>query len=652
MISLISILLIVNGLLVSVKGQNPNYDANNSPWEVIGESPVVCIHSMLLPNNKLLCIERPREFPYAQNSNSDGRTVSEIQLGDEDLGIKSVYHIQSPEIFENAFCGHHSQMANGSIFVVGGDQRELFEASNGTILIHDTLVDPQVNPDISDYNGKMFLIDGAKGRRIFNPCKQDDDSCEGGEWVQLPNMTTERWYPTALTLADGSFIILSGSFRNLDLENHDGNNNPTYEYWPEREGNWPKQLNALTWAFPFSLYPQAYVLPDGKVFVLVSNRTIVIDPENDNDSDQPPTVYSDLSIENHAPWLYPFMPASAVMPLTKKNNWEYKLMFCGGSEALSSSYVRTSNIGNAGDAGNSRPNASKACVQFNPKADNNQNWERIEDMPHGRLMADNVLLPDGKILYLNGAGWGYAGGNGGQAQYATDPVFAPDLFDPDAPIGQRWQTLEEASVARLYHSGALLIESGHVIATGSEMQNYVDFWPTPDPNCWPASNTPCTLPFETRIERFTPPYLRSKSEDDRLKIDSIEKSVISYESIFRISSNKNSDNIDRVTATRYGTATHQLNLDQRFYELDIIKRKDNDIYVSAPTNSSMAPPGNWFIWLLDSDGTPSRAKTVQFAFGDVTDSSKTNGALSNSYGKLTIISIVLTIFINQVFNLV
>ena len=88
-------------------------------------------------------------------------------------------------------------------------------------------------------------------------------------------------------------------------------------------------------------------------------------------------------------------------------------------------------------------------------------------MPNARLMPDSVLLPDGKILYVNGLGWGQAGGNAGQVQYAQNPVYATDLYDPSS--GQ-WTTLAPATNKRLYHSGALLLSSGHVMTQGSDMK--------------------------------------------------------------------------------------------------------------------------------------------------------------------------------------
>ena len=46
-------------------------------WNVIGMSGAVCLHSILLPENKILCMERPRPPPYPMNPYTNGKRVSD-----------------------------------------------------------------------------------------------------------------------------------------------------------------------------------------------------------------------------------------------------------------------------------------------------------------------------------------------------------------------------------------------------------------------------------------------------------------------------------------------------------------------------------------------------------------------------------------------
>ncbi|KAJ3286506.1 hypothetical protein HK104_008998 [Borealophlyctis nickersoniae] len=586
-------------------------------WDVIGDSAVVCIHTLQLPNGKLLCIERPREKPFSFNPYSNGRTVSEITLEGESVegstpSVSSSFSIQAPDIYANAFCGGHAQMGNGSLLVVGGDPRSLIQAPNGTILINEGLP-----PELA--NLPAFLVDGGRAMRVFTPCAVGDTACKGGTWSQAADMPLPRWYPTVTTLKDGSSIIISGSLHNIDFDHLADNNNPTYEYYPPRGA--PRPLDILTWAYPHSLYPLAFTMPSGKAWLFVSNKTAIIDPEKDaNGSDyvQPSSGgVPDLDervVPDHSPWIYPHTPAAVVLPMTIKNNWSFKIQLCGGSLSPNSAVAKAQNVGDVGDAAFPRTPASDACVQINPD-DAAPKWTKVDNLPTARLMPDNVLLPDGTILYMNGAGWGQSGGNAGQVQYAYPPVMSVDLFDPEAPAGSQWKTLANMTVPRLYHSGALLLPSGHVITTGSEMNNYKDYWPTPNPNCWPAAYTPCADPFERRIERFIPPYLQTGKP--RPEIASVPKSV-TYGSMFKISMNTDATKIKRVNALRYATTTHGVNTDQRLVELEIHGVSSTALYVKAPPNGGIAPPGNWMIFPLQ-DGVPAVAHTVMFANGPVND---------------------------------
>lgn len=223
------------------------------------------------------------------------------------------------------------------------------------------------------------------------------------------------------------------------------------------------------------------------------------------------------------------------------------------------------------------------------------------------------MILDGKILYVNGAAFGVAGGNQGQVQYAHDPVFAADLHDPFAPPGQQWTTLAHASLSRLYHNGALLLETGHVITLGSEMQNYIDYYPLRTTSaCFPATENVCTDAFEYQLERFTPPYLLTGKPRPIIK-DAPES--LTHDSIFRIEV-ESPETVDRVTFIRYSTTTHNLNTDQRFIELEILGKLGLNIYLQMPPNSAIAPPGNWHLFVL-SDGVPSVSKTINLQNGEV-----------------------------------
>ena len=398
-------------------------------------------------------------------------------------------------------------------------------------------------------------------------------------------------------------MIISGTTDNLDFSMLNRPiRNPTYEYYPPKQfGTWPKNLEILEWAFPFVLYPMAFQLPSGNVFLFVSNKTIIIDPKTDEIKNS----VRDLVVPNHFPFIYPYTPHMVMLPLTKKNKYKPTLLLCGGSE-----------IGQGGAAV-----SSAQCYKVSPDANSPSEWTRDDDMPVGRVMPDSVLLPgianllkiDGKVLFLNGAGWGVAGGQGGDAQYAGSPVFETSLYDPEAAPGKKWSTVAKSSVPRLYHSGAILMPDGYVVTTGSEMSNYIDFVePNTNMNCYPKGRSVCSNPYEYRIERYTPYYLTTNQERPNIAEAPLG---LTYNSSFII---KVSPKVTKVTFIRFSTTTHSTNTDQRMIELDIIGRNADSLALRAPENGALAPPGNWMLFVL-ADGVPSVAKVIKLHAGPQSD---------------------------------
>ncbi|KAI9359239.1 hypothetical protein DFJ73DRAFT_817500 [Zopfochytrium polystomum] len=558
--------------------------AQNGTWRVLqgldqfgGGSGSLCIHSLLLPNNRLYPILNP---------NTGGMTATEIDLNQEPLQAV----VNGPST--NAFCAGHAQAANGQVWMIGGDA----QLSNFT-------------------NGTTFLWDGLSKIRTYNPVGQvplgDPNpslAARHGSWNEsFRDMDGgKRWYPTVVTMYDGDIIIFGGTTANLDFDHLSAeNNNPTYEFYPPRFGG-AFHMPVLDWAYPHNLYPISFQLPSGGIFLFVSNKTLIVDPTVPPGASGIDNLKSiaDMPELDHAPWIYPHTPTGTMLPMSEETGYVATVMVCGGSK-------------------NSTKDASDDCYSITPD-EPNAKWKAHAKMPHARLMPDSVLLPDGKILYTNGASWGQAGGNAGQCMYAAGPVHATDLYDPAADT---WTTIGQSTVSRLYHSGALLLSDATVITTGSEMANYLDYWGTDDnvtpptdplrPACFP--NTPstqegsnCTSPYEYRIEHFTPPYLLTGAA--RPQITSAPASAGWNATVtigIKHAGAAGSDGyVARVTLVRYATTTHSTNTDQRFLEPKIIALTDSALTFRVPPNGKVAPPGNYHVFVLSKAGVPSVGATV------------------------------------------
>jgi len=467
-------------------------------------------------------------------------------------------------------------MADGNILLVGGE--------NGTF---------------SDPNGTVYLTDGKKSQRVFQVCKEGDKQCTSSAWKMMPKMTTERWYPTVTTLGDGSTIIVggsTGSFAIVDLTEPRKAvlDNPTYEYYPPKTtGVWPRPMEILKNVFPYVLYSPTFQLPNGKVFIFVSNKTSLLDPLTEAVDD---TSISPILIDDKQPWIYPYTPTAVMLPLTIENNYTPTIQVCGGSR-------KSTNI------------SDSRCIALN-FGESSPQWKLTDPMPIGRIMPDSVLLPDGTILYTNGGDRGMAGGNAGQMDggigVIMNPVFRNYIFDPRKPSGSRWTEVAPASVPRLYHSGALLLPDGRVLTMGSEEQNYVDVI-AGRRDCMPFVEKACTSPFETRVEAYEPSYL---SLPQARPVITAVKSSMTYGSTFEVSVSSNGLDVDYASFIRYSTVTHSTNTDQRFLQLKILGREAGKVYLAAPANGNLAPPGNWMLFLMNK-GKPSIASTILLGPGAV-----------------------------------
>ncbi|KAK7454573.1 hypothetical protein VKT23_011325 [Stygiomarasmius scandens] len=85
---------------------------------------------------------------------------------------------------------------------------------------------------------------------------------------------------------------------------------------------------------------------------------------------------------------------------------------------------------------------------------------KVETMPQARVMPELILLPDGRILIINGAQIGDHVGSSN----ADHPAFSPVLYDPNAAAGNRFSaTRISSTIAQIYHSTASLTPNGSII---------------------------------------------------------------------------------------------------------------------------------------------------------------------------------------------
>ena len=285
-----------------------------------------------------------------------------------------------------------------------------------------------------------------------------DASLNGANWAEPGNkLSSARWYATAQTMPDSSIFVASGSLNGLD-PTVPANNNPTYEIL-NADGITSGEsipLAILEKNQPYYMYPFVHLLNDGNLFIFVSKSAEIFNVAGN----QTITTLPDLEGEFRT---YPNTGGSVLLPLSSSNGWAPEIVICGGG-----AYQDITSP------------TDPSCGVIQPLS-TNPTWQ-MESMPEGRGMVEGTLLPDGTVVWVNGCGQGSQGFG-----LATDPTLEALIYDPSKPVGSRFSTGAKSTIARLYHSVALLLLDGTLMVAGSNPVQQPVL--TPVPNQTPSEGT-------------------------------------------------------------------------------------------------------------------------------------------------------------------
>jgi hypothetical protein len=173
-------------------------------WGAVVNWPVVAVEAALLPNGNLLAYDSVGDHAVETYPN---QTFTRATVWNPKTGSQTNVRVDTGY---NIFCSGLAHLANGSLFIAGG------------------------NLDQQD--------DGIVQTHIFDPATDT--------WSLGPNMAEGRWYPTVTPMANGEMLITSGD--------------PTVPEVRQTDGS----LRSLSSAsLPEPLYPWTDVAPNGRAFV-------------------------------------------------------------------------------------------------------------------------------------------------------------------------------------------------------------------------------------------------------------------------------------------------------------------------------------------------------------------------------------------------
>ncbi|BAZ22210.1 kelch repeat-containing protein [Kalymmatonema gypsitolerans NIES-4073] len=427
----------------------------------------------------------------------------------------------------------------------------LWDPNNPTVFTTPTIPrDSNGNPIDLFCAGHSFRADGqlfvAGGTLRYDPFYGIPDSFVfnftgnngNGTWTKVASMYRGRWYPTVLTLGDGRIFSLSG----LDIS---GGLDRNPEIFNGSSG-WKIFTQPTSY---LALYAHLILLSSGKLFYTgaqlggnngVSPRILTLPSKfNRAIAEQSVSGLQNASYGNQA--------ASVLLPPAQ----DQKVMIIGG-----------------GDGGTATNRVNVVNLS------NSTNYTAVASLNYARMHHNAVLLPDRTVFVCNGSG--------GEENISLSTLPA-EIYNPAT---NTWTAVETPIVnGRVYHSVAVLLPDGRVVAAGGNPQRGT---------------------YENRIEIYSPAYMSQTRP-----VISSAPAATNYSRTITIQTNQPATNIKWVHLIRPMATTHGLDTEQRVVDLPISSRSGNSLSVQITGNRNIAPPGYYMLFVVDNNNVPSVASWIQ-----------------------------------------
>ena len=347
-------------------------------------------------------------------------------------------------------------------------------------------------------------------------------------WTRRADMRFARGYPTLTTLADGRAVAITGTM--------------AYHIWADTMEVYYPGLDVWTPLSEYRTneirtgeYVRMHLLPDGRVYIFnpSSKQAWFLDVDTRLWGSTIPAPVGRGSTAMYRPG---------------------RILLSGG--------------GTWGES--SVPEAAVIDLTAGAPA-----WRMTTPMNFARYNHNLVQLPDGSVLAIGGATV--------VLSEATTGVLPAEVWNPS---NEAWTTLAAMQEFRMYHSTALLLPDGRVLAAGGGRL-------TPE------------VPNHLTAEIYSPPYLfrgsRPVISSAPTEVDYGQPAVVNTPDAARVAS---------VALIPLPSVTHTINTNQRYVSLPFTASASS-VTAQVPANPNEAPGGYYMLFLVDTDGVPSVAKIVR-----------------------------------------
>jgi WD40 repeat protein len=206
-------------------------------------------------------------------------------------------------------------------------------------------------------------------------------------------------------------------------------------------------------------------------------------------------------------------------------------------------------------------------------------WRPTAAMTYSRVYHTLTMLADGAVLAVGGE-------QSSDPKVVTSGVLPTEIWNP---VTQTWSEGAPIATARNYHSTAVLMPDGRVLVAGGGHDGS-----TADPG-----------QYSSQI--YSPAYLFKGTRP----VISAAPSSTRYGSTITVTT-PDAASIGAVNLVSLGADTHQIDMGQHFVPLTFTAGS-GALNVQMPAVAALAPPGNYMLFIVNTNGVPSTATFIRIA---------------------------------------
>ncbi|MEO3783178.1 galactose oxidase early set domain-containing protein [Actinocorallia sp. B10E7] len=548
--------------LASGRARCVGSECTKGHWIVndFGNGGVRAIHSVMLHNGKVLLIAGSGN---GANRFNRGEFVTWL-YNPKNNKFKSI-----PTPYD-MFCAGHVQLPDGRVLVVSGTQEYA-----------------QYNAAGQETLGWL----GSKKSYIFNPKTE--------RYTKANDLNDGHWYPSATVLGNGDVYSVGGYAAQRTAAG--GNLVSTVaERFSWKQGRWLPANQIAQPNINWATYPSLVLTGNGQLFY--NGSSVFGHPVNGNGTLRGPGFFN----PNTGAWR-PLpgngnlrkpgsrdMSAALLLPPAQ----DQRVMVIGGKNfsgdpndpEAGQNAIRDTDVIDLKKGMGARyqagPNLNQGPVNVGGMEAGAQRFV-AQQGNSGKTYVSAVILPDGNVFET-----------GGSQTARFEHVHEASILNPrnKKPSQMKWQRVAADPVSRTYHSTAVLLDDGRVLAAGSNPGNL-----GADGDSY----------YDTRISIYYPPYMY-KDNGGRPQITSVPKKNgkklgWSYGSkpVIKVNSQ-----VARASLVRPVAVTHSSDPNQRSVDLPVKSLGGGRYQLGVTKSPNMAPPGWYMLYIVDNSGVPSTAQWV------------------------------------------